>query len=375
MDFDRDAVDPGAMAYIQQLEQQAQQAENQVEALQAQAQAMHADAQRQAHMQGQLQAQVTAAIQAQLKGHQSPTNHASQNKINKPEPFTGKQNEVRTFISKCQLNFRAQPGRFATEDAKVTFAASYMQGDAYRWLEAYLSTDPAAQPLWLRTWLLFAEKLVNTFGDPDEVRTAARKLHELHQTRSAATYAAEFRRLNSFLNWHDSELVYLFQKNLKPVLKDELAHHPLPQTLAELEALAIQLDNRIHVRDMERKTEDGTKTSKSQINPRNDKDRRRDQDNGRYTRDSFTNYSKAGPPPSNSSDGPRPMELDATRKTRIIPRGPLTDQEKDHRRKHNLCMYCGKAGHVFDRCSLRPQNRKATSANAVSFSVDQSENE
>lgn len=39
-------------------------------------------------------------------------------------------------------------------------------------------------------------------------------------------------------------------------------------------------------------------------------------------------------------------------------RGPLTDEQKEHRRDHNLCMYCGDPEHGITECFRRPTKRK-----------------
>lgn len=48
-----------------------------------------------------------------------------------------------------------------------------------------------------------------------------------------------------------------------------------------------------------------------------------------------------------------PMDLDAI--TAGGKRGPLSDAERDRRRKGNLCMYCGGSGHYASACPARPR--------------------
>lgn len=48
-----------------------------------------------------------------------------------------------------------------------------------------------------------------------------------------------------------------------------------------------------------------------------------------------------------------PMDLDAI--TAGGKRGPLSDAERDRRRKGNLCMYCGGSGHYAVTCPARPK--------------------
>ncbi|KAH9901485.1 hypothetical protein C8Q73DRAFT_778918 [Cubamyces lactineus] len=57
--------------------------------------------------------------------------------------------------------------------------------------------------------------------------------------------------------------------------------------------------------------------------------------------------SSSSPSIPGASSGPRgtlKVEVDAMR------RGPLSQTEKDRRRREGLCLYCGKAGHMISKC-------------------------
>jgi hypothetical protein len=81
-------------------------------------------------------------------------------------------------------------------------------------------------------------------------------------------------------------------------------------------------------------------------------------------------YTAPAPFPSFARD-PNAMEIDATRRTTLttpVKRGPLTDKQKAYRRDHNLCMYCGLAGHLWAACPIRHPSAPLRSA-AVNFSI------
>ena len=52
-------------------------------------------------------------------------------------------------------------------------------------------------------------------------------------------------------------------------------------------------------------------------------------------------------------------DINATqpRKGGFKKRGPLSDKEKQYRRANNLCLYCGKPGHMAAECRAKPNKR------------------
>ena len=71
-------------------------------------------------------------------------------------------------------------------------------------------------------------------------------------------------------------------------------------------------------------------------------------------------------------DGPTPMEIESTQR-----RGPLSDAEKQRRRAHRLCLYCGRPGHIAVNCPHKPRrqvNQVSAHENPVSSSIVTSNN-
>ena len=46
------------------------------------------------------------------------------------------------------------------------------------------------------------------------------------------------------------------------------------------------------------------------------------------------------------------MEIESTQR-----RGPLSDGEKQRRRAHRLCLYCGGPGHIAVNCPRKPRRQ------------------
>src|ERR1035438_7292279 len=94
--------------------------------------------------------------------------------------------------------------KFPNGIVKVMYAATYLQGSTCAWVQPYLDQD--VLPVWMDDFPSFSRKIISVFGDPDLARTSIHKLKGLKQTKSAATYAAEFLCHAVFTQWNDEAL-------------------------------------------------------------------------------------------------------------------------------------------------------------------------
>ncbi|GAA5864814.1 hypothetical protein JCM5353_003371, partial [Sporobolomyces roseus] len=265
-----------------------------------------------------------------------PVNDSFKIKMKAPDTYDGSRDssshKITNFLSQCQL-YVDNTSAFTTDDQKIRFAASYLRGDAYTWVSAYLglSDEEKAKDVhrWLSSWKLFKQKLQTTFGDPDKEATEARKLYSLRQTSSAATYAAEFRRLALSTGWNDEALRFHFVQGLRENIKDEFARIDTPESFDECVEKAITIDNRYYVRAKERR--DPFKTSSALFStPLRSLNR---PSSSTFSR-SNTFVPRATPAVSTAPDDR--MQIDANRRkpfNNSPRRGPLTQQEKDYRRQ------------------------------------------
>lgn len=274
-----------------------------------------------AHFQA-LEAQIQQLqLQLQLQEQQTPAQSTpvpiSKTKVPAPQPFFGKRDQVKPFISGLTIYIRLRPQEFPTEEIKILFSASLLRGTAYDWFRPYeqsLNSGPVESSFFtITSFHDFCDQLTRTFGDPDEGLTASSKLYKLHQTRSVTEYVAEFQRLSSQLDWNESALRDTFFQGLQPHIQGVIIRGTMPETIRELIRIACNLDNRM-------------------LTPRE------------YHYDT---------PQQRPSYDPDPMDLDALHLATQAskPRGPLSKQEKQHRRDNNLCLYCGKPGHSVNTCS------------------------
>ncbi|KAG6869680.1 hypothetical protein C0992_002370, partial [Termitomyces sp. T32_za158] len=68
--------------------------------------------------------------------------------IQRPESFTGRDpRKWRTFLTQCLNLFQAKPVTFQLDNARVAFAASYLQGIAFNHYTALLRFEPQSPVL------------------------------------------------------------------------------------------------------------------------------------------------------------------------------------------------------------------------------------
>ena len=283
--------------------------------------------------------ELTSQLQAPRRSSQAPDVPSFlEPKVQAPESFDGKSNlQLHDFLAQVRLVFATQPSSFPTDVVKVKYTISFLRGLAFKWVQPYLEKDDP--PAWMADFSLFAVEINAVFGNPDPAGDAAYALCKLKQTGSAASYAAEFRALASRLSWGDEALVKQFFDNLKLPVQDELVRTEYPRKLDPLIRAAVRIDNHFY---QTRTHVDRLRNTRASPPKRN-----------------LPSYPATRPPvprsaPSDYGDAvPRAARHP---KHSYAPRR-LTEQEKEFRRKNNLCMYCGIKGHDVSECSVCPQNR------------------
>ena len=279
--------------------------------------------------------QLEAIVAHLLPSNQAPFTWSKEPKVSSPPPFSGRKDEAKEFLLKCDTVFAIQPNSYSSNKSKIAFVTNLLKNEAYQWVLPHLDLPAAQQPAWISSWLLFKEEFKKVFGDSDIIETSRQKLKSLKQTKSATTYATEFTRHSAYLHWGDEALRHTYFDGLKEDVKDKLLTPNEFNTIVDLIDASIKWDNLL----FQRRRTHTFPTSRPSTRPSHST-------------------------PTSSTFTPVPMEVDAVR-----PRfGPLTLEERKYRSENKLCMYCGKSGHIARDCRTKPNNPGRVNASTSSDS-------
>jgi len=284
-------------------------------------------------------------------------NGGSKAKVRDPVVFDGTDpRKLQTFLVELSLVFTDRPNYF-TDSRKVAYTLSYLGGSAKEWFEPdLLNPDPTNPPLWMLSFQALVQELTDNFGVYDMEGEAEDKLGQLKmkENETVRKYIIRFNSLAASANWDASALAWAFRRGLASRIKDELMRiRPEPVTLRDLRREVQAIDNRYWKREEEKKREQGPTRPPAHVpkqgNPRN-------QTNVSVNVQP-TPSTSANPPTSHKPKGNNPRtstqatsedlskKLDAT--------GKLTSEEKERRKRLNLCLFCGKPGHKISECNKR----------------------
>ena len=282
-------------------------------------------------------------------------------KTRDPDPYDGTDSsKLRAFLSQCRLTFRSRPNDFTNDQIKITYAVSWLKGTALRWYEPNLDLPDDALPDYAVYWPAFEEALKATFGKPDPVAAATTKLDNLlmKDYHHIARYNVEFNEYAALTGYNDQALYTRYYKGLAPRLKDGLVYSGKPTTLAGLRTLAQALD----LRYWERKDEErpkGATTAQSSSSTAS---------TSHSSKTSSSHNKKPSKPhtPATSSSKSQKPDLSNV----LGPDGRLLPEEKERRKKNNLCLICASGEHFSDKCPSRKTPAKARAADLETIADD-----
>ncbi|KAL0147274.1 hypothetical protein M9458_057420, partial [Cirrhinus mrigala] len=224
-----------------------------------------------------------------------------------PDKFDGTPAKCKGFHLQCSLFVTQQPALYPTEESRIAFVCSLLTGKALDWATAVWDLNRPTFP----SFETFLRRFKEVFDYPEGGDSARERILTLRQGKTtAAEFALTFRTLAAQTSWPDDPLKLHFRKGLSHDLQAELACRDEGKTLDELINLAIRIDNLIRSRK-------SSKDTPPQLSI----------------------------PPSTPEEQNEAMQVAHTR---------LTAEERDRRQQLNLCLYCGKPGHIKISCPSRP---------------------
>jgi hypothetical protein len=256
-------------------------------------------------------------------------------RIATPDKYEGGRSELRAFLTNIELycGYYNVPN----DQEKILTASMHMKGRATNWMQPYVE-DYLKDPRWLGTkdetrkifssWDHFKQEIQNIFGEVDAKNQAAKALTRLKQKQSVSSYTAEFKQLQSKINWDDEALRTAYEIGLKESVKDGLVHHDKPESLQKLIELATRIDNRQWERDQQKKktTYVIANTGKQRNQPRKDQD------------GDVVMIGKV----QERTKGKKPWKSDG-----------ISKEERQKRYDSQACLRCGEKGHFRKDCEKK----------------------
>jgi hypothetical protein len=261
-------------------------------------------------------------------------------KVRDPEFFNGgPDSNLPRFLAQVRLVFRDNPTHFLRDEKKVNYAISHFRGAASSWIEPFLGMTEL--PAWMSDFALFEAELRKVFHHADQLLKVVHDLLHLKQTGSVRSYAIEFHRLASRLQWPNQPLAGIFYYGLKTSIRVELIKHQdiLERKLEDVIALANNSEDILCQQDQERSGKRPNRPA------RKDGSSNEPSDASRVAADHSGSQSA-------KSNGNRPRRL--------------TEEEKKYRRENNLCAYCGAKEHAHLDCPKRSRSHPRPAGTPVS---------
>lgn len=246
--------------------------------------------------------------------------------VNNKDGFAGDRRYFKGFLAKMNLIFMLQPERFAEDPIKVAYIISRLYGSAMNWAATLIeNVDPC-----LNDYEAFISRFKATFGDYDSTFIANQKLRTIRQKRlgDVRNYIIEFNKYSDESSWNEEAKMDAFLAGLNDQIATRILEmFPGPRTLLSMQTIASRIDSRIS-------TQRQFFTSQNKSNNNNNHNK-----NNNNRKSSFSKKTQ-----------------------NQKPRGPLSNEEKERRRRENLCAYCASSEHSWEKCPLRKKNKASTTS-------------
>lgn len=169
-------------------------------------------------------------------------------KLPAPRTYNGSRNTraLKDWLYDVQQHFANEPGKFALDQTKIRFAASYLKGTARTWFQ---TIDENGSPPWGTDFKKFVEEIQRHFAELDPLAYWLKRWDNVKQKGSVNAYLTEFSAIASHLSLTEQAKEHHFKKGLRPEVLDQLALLPKSKGFNDLVDMANQIDGRLFERD------------------------------------------------------------------------------------------------------------------------------
>ena len=260
-------------------------------------------------------------------------------KIDPPPEFDGKVSEYATFLDHCEFYFDNKPSMFLNNDKnKVSLVISRLRGRAATWAHALRRTNPA-NPAFL-SWLQFRALMNSLFEDTYYLEQVRHDFHALKQKGSARNFSIEFKTFASILQLDEGTMISEYKEKLKDTVQQGIAYTTGITSFELLVAKSIEIDQVLYKisKASSKKDESGTQKPRSKDSTPSQPKNAASSSHSKHSTHQNASTSHASTSRSSSTSHPS------------YHRGPLSQEERERRVTHKLCMYCADPDHVIQDC-------------------------
>ena len=289
-------------------------------------------------------AQAIMLMTHELRLHKTSANLTP--KMKAPDTFDGSNlHKLNNFILLCNLYFQHNSA-FSHDEAKITFALSHLCGTALELFEPTI-LDSSKNTNWLHDWSAFVCTLCTHLGLIDPIADAEDNNDNLKMSEShhIVKYNVKFNHLAVQKGWNSSVLRHQYYSGLAEHIKDIMGQQGKPSTLSTMKNLAHSIDSRYWERLHEKSHSENpalhSATESDYFDP--------------------PLPSKPNSTPSKISNKSQPQKPLIT-SDKLDKNGKLTIQERQRCFDNNLCLFCGRTGHMVKECPKSLAKAHATQA-------------
>jgi hypothetical protein len=248
-----------------------------------------------------------------------------------PEPYDGSPNKAIAFWNSLANYYSMNDTVFNTDNQKVASALTHFKigTKAGEWASDQIRTALAAHPVNYGTWDAFKNSFERQFIPPASKLEALQGMHQCPMgNREFNEWYQEWSTYARRSDADEGSKMWAFRKNLPDGLRQKLLGlSPQPDTLAGLVEKTREFDRNYRLY-------------------------------APTTRGRGSFRGRGGSARIQEIQKEESLDINATQMRRgrggMSKRGRLTPQERQRRMAANLCLYCGKPGHIANQCPAAP---------------------